>query len=69
MPCETHDKVYVATFEKGRVLWICRKCLQTGSEIDSGDTARVFDTEEYFRLLSLFNNAARERARSGRQTP
>jgi len=69
MPCEAHDKVYVATFEKSRVLWICRTCLRTGSDLDDGDPSRVFDTEEYFRLLSLFNDAARQRARSGKQAP
>ena len=64
MPCEEHEKVYVPTFEKGRVLWICRKCLRSGGEPDNGDPSRVFDTEEYFRLLSTFNDAARQRARS-----
>ena len=64
MPCDAHDKVYVATFEKSRVLWICRTCLQTGSGVDDGDPNRLFDTEEYFRLLSIFNDAARQRARA-----
>jgi len=61
-----HDKVYVKTFEQGRLLWICRTCLQTGSDVDDGNAERSFDPEEYFRLLTAFNNAARERARSGR---
>jgi hypothetical protein len=64
MSCDGHDKVYVATFEKGRVLWICRKCLQSGGEVDDDDPTRVFDTEQYFQLLTEFNEAARQRARS-----
>ena len=63
MECH-HEKVYVNTFEKGRVLWICRECEKSGGEPDDGDPNRVFDTEEYFRLLDDFNNRARERARA-----
>jgi hypothetical protein len=63
MTCSQHDKVYVGTFEKGRVLWICRTCLKSGGEADNGDPSRTFDPEEYFRLLDTFNNAARDRAR------
>jgi hypothetical protein len=63
MLCLQHEKVYVETLEKGRVLWICRKCLKSGGEVDSGDPLRIFDTDEYFRLLTSFNNEARERAR------
>jgi len=65
MECQ-HDKVYVTTFEKGRVLWICRKCRKTGGEVDNGDPNRVFDTEEYFRLMTEFNDTARERFRARR---
>ncbi len=65
MECQ-HDKVYVTTFEKGRVLWICRKCQKSGGEPDNGDADRVFDTDEYFRILDDFNNKARERARTRR---
>ena len=63
MACQ-HDRVYVRTFETGRVLWICRVCLKSAGEVDSGDPSRVFDTEEYFRLLEIFNNEARDRVRS-----
>jgi hypothetical protein len=63
MVCE-HQKVYVETLEKGRVLWICRSCLKSGGEVDNGDPLRIFDPEEYFRLLTEFNDTARERARS-----
>ena len=62
MTCQ-HEKVYTETFEKGRVLWICRLCLKSAGEVDNGDPNRVFDHEEYFRLLDIFNNAARVRAR------
>jgi hypothetical protein len=65
MDCQ-HDKVYVKTFEQGRLLWICRTCLKTGSDADDGSADRNFDTEEYFRLLTHFNNAARERSRAAR---
>ena len=57
-----HEKVYVKTFEAGRVLWICRRCKKSAGEVDNGDPTRVFDTEEYFRLLTEFNDQARERA-------
>lgn len=66
MACR-HDKVYITSFEKGRVLWMCRLCGSPGSELDNGDPGRNFDHEEYFRLLEIFNNAARERAR-GKKT-
>ena len=65
MECQ-HDKVYVSTFEKGRVLWICRKCRKSAGELDNGDPNRVFDTEEYFRLLTEFNDEARDRVRAKR---
>jgi hypothetical protein len=66
MECQ-HDKVYTRPFEGGRVLWICRNCLKSAGEVDSGDPNRVFDHEEYFRLLEVFNNQARDRDR-GRRT-
>ena len=62
MECQ-HDKVYIKTFEQGRILWICRTCHRPGSEADNGDPNRNFDHEEYFRQLEIFNNAARSRAR------
>lgn len=69
MPTECqHEKVYVETFEKGRVLWICRLCSKTAGEPDDGSPGRVFDTEEYFRILEYFNNAARDRARTKRSS-
>ena len=61
-----HEKIYVKTFESGRLIWICRLCQKTGAEVDSGDPNRVFDPEEYFRILESFNNNARDRARSRR---
>ncbi len=57
-----HEKVYTNTFEEGRVLWVCRNCGKPGSELDDGDSNRVFDHEEYYRLLEVFNNVARDRA-------
>ena len=65
MECQ-HEKVYVNTFEAGRVIWICRLCRKSAGEVDNGDPNRNFDTEEYFSILEEFNNAARERARSRR---
>jgi len=61
MPCN-HRKVYIHTFEEGRILWICSSCRKTGSEIDDASSDRNFDHEQYFRLLSEFNDAARDRA-------
>jgi hypothetical protein len=61
-----HEKIYVKTFESGRVIWICRLCQKSAGEVDSGDPNRVFDPEEYFRILESFNNKARDRARSHR---
>lgn len=65
MACQ-HEKVYIESFEKGRVLWICRLCQASGGELDNGDPKRIFDHEEYFRLLNDFNDRARERARARR---